>query len=387
MLPVLPDRQVRPGMTVGRDGSMAAATRSEIFISYSHRDVAWLQRLKVHLEPLVQRGVLRVWDDTNIQPGDDWLAALRDAMSRARVAVLLVSPDYLASPFVAREELPPILRAAEDGLRITWVPVRASIVDRTVVGALQALRPPEKPLASLRGPAIDRALAEIARRVCDVYEQPTESVAPTAPWRAGANVVTLERFGPPGHALVVLDEERTRMSIGKGPDNDLVLDGDSAVSKVHALLERVSSAWCISDLGSTNGTYVNGDRVSAKRALADGDEALIGRTRLVVHDESTRGDVTTEPLRAPPPRTAGEQRVLVELCRPFLSELSFPLPPSARAIAKALNMRDSVVKQHLDRLYEAFSIQTEAGESRRVRLANEAIQSAAVTLKDLKGPG
>ncbi len=362
---------------------MPAAARSEIFISYSHQDDAWLRRLKIHLEPLVQGGELRVWDDTRIQPGEIWLTALRDAMSRARVAVLLVGPDYLASPFVAREELPPILRAADDGLRITWVPVRASIVDKTAIGALQALWPPDKPLASLRGPAIDRALADIARRVCEVYEQSAESMVAVAPSRAGVNVVTLERFGPAGHALVVLVEGHGHLFIGKGSENDLVIDGDPAVSKVHALLERGRPAWCISDLGSTNGTFVNGERVSGKRALADGYEILIGRTRLVVHDESTRGDVTTEPLRAAPPRSAGEQRVLVELCRPFLSEPSFPDTPTARAIAKTLNVRDSVVKRHLDRLYDAFGIQTEAGESRRVRLANEAIQSAAVTERDL----
>jgi hypothetical protein len=218
---------------------MPTAARSEIFVSYSHDDDAWLRRLRVHLEPLVHGGRLRVWDDTRIQPGENWLTALRDAMSRARVAVLLISPDYLASPFVAREELPPILRAAEEGLRITWIPVRSSIVDKTALGALQALRPPDKPLAALRGAAIDRALADIARRVCEVYEQPTERVTATTAWRDGVNVVTLERFGPAGHALVVLAGEHGHLSIGKSPDNDLVIDGDPAVSKVHALLERV----------------------------------------------------------------------------------------------------------------------------------------------------
>jgi pSer/pThr/pTyr-binding forkhead associated (FHA) protein len=364
---------------------MPAAERSEIFISYSHHDAAWLQRLKVHLEPLVHGGRLRVWDDTCIQPGERWPDALRDAMRRARVAVLLVSPDYLASRFVAREELPPILRAAEaEGLRILCVHVRASIVDKTALGELQAAQPPDKPLAALRGPAVDRTLADIARRICDVYEQATGPVATPAPWHTGVNMVTLERFGPAGHALVVLTDGQGHLSIGKSPDNDLIIDGDPAVSKVHALLERVSSAWCVSDLGSRNGTYVNGELLSARRALADHDEILIGRTRLVVRDENTLGDVTTEQLRTPPARTASEQRVLVELCRPYLSGQAFPRPPSARAIADALHLRDSLVKQHLDRLYHAFGIETEAGESRRVRLANEAIQSTAVTMKDLK---
>ena len=145
--------------------------------------------------------------------------------------------------------------------------------------------------------------------------------------RAGVNVVTLERFGPAGHALVVLADDHGHLSIGKSPDNDLVIDGDPAVSKVHALLERVSSAWCVSDLGSTNGTFVNGEPLSARHALADRDEIVIGRTRLVVRDESTRGDITTEPLRTAPPRTAGEQRVLDRAVPPVSLRTSLRTPP------------------------------------------------------------
>ena len=196
-------------------------------------------------------------------------------------------------------------------------------------------------------------------------------------------MATLERFGPTGHDLVVLDESRGRLSIGKSPDNDLVIADDPAVSRVHALLEHVGPAWCVTDVGSTNGTSVNGERLFAPRTLNDRDEILIGRTRLVVRDPAARGDVTTEPLRAAPARTAAEQRVLVELCRPVLSGRAFTPPSSVRAMAEALYVTDSAVKQHLDRLYDKFGIHTEAGESRRVRLANEAIQSGAVTLRDL----
>lgn len=200
-------------------------------------------------------------------------------------------------------------------------------------------------------------------------------------------MATLERFGPMGHDLVVLDESRGRLSIGKSRENDLLIADDPAVSRVHALLEHVGPAWCLTDLGSTNGTSVNGERLFAPRTLADRDEILVGRTRLIVRDPAARGDVTTEPLRAPPPRTAGEQRVLVELCRPVLSGQAFTPPSSVRAMAEALYVTDSAVKQHLDRLYDKFGIQTDPGESWRVRLANEAIQSGAVTLKDLSsGP-
>jgi hypothetical protein len=197
-------------------------------------------------------------------------------------------------------------------------------------------------------------------------------------------VATLERFGPTGHDLVVLDETRPTISVGKSVENDLVLDGDPAVSRVHARLERVGPAWCITDLGSTNGTTVNGERLFAPRSIFDRDEVLIGRTRLVLRDPTARGDVTTAPLKPPPARTPGEQRVLVELCRPVLSGQAFTPPSSVRAIADALVVTESAVKQQLDRLYDKFEIYDSTGGSRRVLLANEAIQRAAITMRDLQ---
>lgn len=196
----------------------------------------------------------------------------------------------------------------------------------------------------------------------------------------------LERFGPTGHDLVVLDEARGPLSIGTNPDNDLVIADDPAVSRVHARLEHVGPAWCITDLGSTNGTTVNGERLFAPRTVFDRDEILLGRTRLVVRDPAAHGDVTTAPLRPPPARTPAEQRVLVELCRPVLSGQAFTPPSSVRAIADALYVTESAVKQHLDRLYDKFAIHRDVVGSRRVLLANEAIQTAAVTRRDLQ-PG
>lgn len=158
------------------------------------------------------------------------------------------------------------------------------------------------------------------------------------------DVATLERFGPTGRDPVVLDEARRALSVGKSADNDLVIDDDPAVSRVHARLEHLGPAWCITDLGSTNGTTVNGERVFAPRTLFDRDEILVGRTRLVLRVVGARGDVTT---------------------------------------ADALYVTESAVKQHLDRLYK-FGIGSDTGGSRRVLLANEAIQTAAVTMRDLQ---
>ena len=129
---------------------------------------------------------------------------------------------------------------------------------------------------------------------------------------------------------------------------------------------------------------MNGERLFAPRTLFDRDEVLVGRTRLVLRDPTARGDITTAPLKPAPARTPGEQRVLIELCRPVLSGQAFTPPSSVRAIADALVVTESAVKQQLDRLYDKFGIYDAAGGSRRVLLANEAIQRAAVTLRDLQ---
>lgn len=53
-----------------------------------------------------------MWDDTQLRGGDDWRSKIRKAVEEADVAILLISADFLASDFIATEELPPILAAA-----------------------------------------------------------------------------------------------------------------------------------------------------------------------------------------------------------------------------------------------------------------------------------
>src|SRR5512144_407460 len=95
------------------------STLTKVFISYSHADEEWLERLKRHLKPLVREGYLDFWDDTHIHPGDDWQQEIRTALDKAQVAVLLISADFFASDFIDENELPPLLAAAQaDGVRI-----------------------------------------------------------------------------------------------------------------------------------------------------------------------------------------------------------------------------------------------------------------------------
>src|SRR5712671_7139379 len=109
-----------------------AQQRTQLFISYSHHDRQWFDRLQVHLRPLVRNATIDLWDDTKIEPGGNWGDEIARALSRARIAVLLISADFLASDYVAEHELPRLLEAArDDGATILPVIVSASRYERT----------------------------------------------------------------------------------------------------------------------------------------------------------------------------------------------------------------------------------------------------------------
>lgn len=108
--------------------SQAAAEREKrqsVFVSYSHSDRYFLDRLLMHLKPLEREGLIDLWVDTRLRAGDRWKKEIEKALRRATVAVLLVSADSLASDFITDNELPPLLRSAEErGTRIIPLVVR-----------------------------------------------------------------------------------------------------------------------------------------------------------------------------------------------------------------------------------------------------------------------
>ncbi len=76
-------------------------------------------------------------------------------------------------------------------------------------------------------------------------------------------------------------------TIGRAVENDLVITS-KRVSREHACVRREGRRWLLADLGSTNGTYLNGERVLTPVALRDGDCVSIGDVELIFHDpEST----------------------------------------------------------------------------------------------------
>lgn len=191
----------------------------------------------------------------------------------------------------------------------------------------------------------------------------------------------LEMWGPTGVSMIPLGGDR--ITLGSSESNDIAVPADRILSRLHAVFEHYPAGWCVRDLGSRNGTFVNGRRIWQEHVLADGDEIRAGASRFVLRSGRVPAGQVTE-AGAPPPELTGRERdVLVQLCRPLLAGAMFTEPASSREIAAALVVTEAAVKQHLLRLYEKFGIAGE-GERRRVRLANEAMARNAITRTDLR---
>jgi len=143
-----------------------SSQRTQVFISYSHKDSKWLEKIQKLLKPLTRTHSITLWDDTKIKPGAKWEKEIKNALSCAKVAILLVSEDFLASDFIFRHELPPLLEAAEkDGLTILWIYIDACLYDLTEIGEYQSAHTPLIPLNILEPEEQKKVLLDVCRNI------------------------------------------------------------------------------------------------------------------------------------------------------------------------------------------------------------------------------
>jgi pSer/pThr/pTyr-binding forkhead associated (FHA) protein len=208
------------------------------------------------------------------------------------------------------------------------------------------------------------------------------------------DVIRAERVGLP--FLVWRDAARVQQiftlddcqhaTLGRRSSNDIVLSGDSEVSRTHAELELIGEEWTINDDGlSRNGTFVNGERITHRRRLTDRDVVIVGRTLVEFRAPSHGTTVVTSSGSSLPMRhdlTDTQRKILIALCRPYRAADPYATPASNQDIAHEVFLGVDAVKNHLRLLFQRFELADLPQNQKRARLAQHAFQTGLVTDRD-----
>src|SRR5713226_1037627 len=158
-------------------------SKPTVFISYSHKDEDWKDRLVTHLGVLRHQGLLDLWDDRRIAAGEDWHQEIQEAMAAASVAILLVSADFLNSEFILNQEIPHLLeRRDKEGVRI--FPVIIEPCAWQIVGWLRRMqvRPKDgRPLSAGNEYQVEADLTAITVEVHELLRSTGTAVSPPGP--------------------------------------------------------------------------------------------------------------------------------------------------------------------------------------------------------------
>jgi pimeloyl-ACP methyl ester carboxylesterase len=145
-----------------------ASRVNRIFVSYSHKDREWLDRLRAMIAPYLREAEaeLDFWDDTRLEAGQQWDVEIRRALERAGVAIALVSSQFLASSYVTEYELPEMIKASDEGgLKLLWAYISAAGWEETSLKRFQATHDTKQALDRLALPEQNEILKSIARQI------------------------------------------------------------------------------------------------------------------------------------------------------------------------------------------------------------------------------
>jgi TIR domain len=301
---------------------MVQMPRDQVFISYSHKDKRWLDTFLIHLRPHTRDGSISFWSDKQIQPGSKWLEQIRAALDRTKLAVLLVTPNFLASDFVQEHELTPMLAEAETGgVSILWIPVRASSYEKSPIAEYQALIDPARPLAQMKAER-DAAWVQICESITKALKASLSSQVPETKSIIGEikPPITIRHrdVQPLPHRPLLRDLERS-MTNGELQNSFLaqiiygLLSEESAVE----VLDPYEPAWLINAIRLSDEYFV---RVHSSAGTRDWqrDLAQIATPILVGLSKSLK-------------RSPEVQALLIRVCNVLASqlrlELVWPLEP------------------------------------------------------------
>lgn len=230
--------------------------------------------------------------------------------------------------------------------------------------------------------------------------RPNREVDPLAPHSLSPSelkeLLAAERVGKPFLAfrdqegrldLFATDRGGQTHTVGRRPEMDLSIVWDSEVSGLHAELQCLGGEWTIIDDGlSTNGTFVNGQRVSGRQRLRDGDRVRVGQT-ILIYRAGSAGFLQQTAVAGEAPALRGltdtQRRVLLALCRPFRNGGNFTTPATNQQIADEVFLSVDAVKMHLRALFGKFELSGLPQNEKRIRLAECALQFGVITQRDI----
>jgi pSer/pThr/pTyr-binding forkhead associated (FHA) protein len=206
-----------------------------------------------------------------------------------------------------------------------------------------------------------------------------------------------EWAGAEGSALVYRDdsgaqrfvplEGTTSLTIGRGSGCDVRLAWDERVSRVHAGLDLVGHDWTLVDDGlSRNGTFLNGERLTGRRRLRDGDTFVLGSTSFQFRNTiraSTQLTKVGEQLVTAASLSPTQRRIVTALCRPYKHDDPYATPASNQAIADELFLSVDAVKTQLRILFQKFQIEDLPQNQKRVKLVERILGLGLVSRRDL----
>ena len=183
--------------------------------------------------------------------------------------------------------------------------------------------------------------------------------------------------------MALNEDDTATVTIGRSSDADVALAWDGEVSRLHAQLEAAAGEWLLVDDGlSRNGTFVNGQRVTGRRRLADGDALRVGATVLLFRSpRSTPTATRTASVGVTVDQLSETQRrVLAALCRPYAGSLHLASPASNQQISDELYLSLDAVKANLRAMYQLFGVARLPQNQKRAQLAERAIQWGLVSV-------
>lgn len=249
---------------------MSVAKSSSIFICYSHEDnestdksKRWLDRLIQHLKPLIDQGDLAVFSDKDINIGEDWHGRIQTQLSGAKAAVVLVSPAFLASEYIANSEMPVLLKKASNGgLKILPIHISPSNYatkrfkypdprkgpDEFTLASIQAAHSPSKTMGEMTEAEQNRVFVQLSDLVLKIVQNSPLELKKDEQNKRGdkqlhSKLVSMQETSSPKDSINLLTIEQNIKSIHVNRDEEIAkfCDMIGGSGDLHILFIEASS--------------------------------------------------------------------------------------------------------------------------------------------------